>query len=200
MYTLEDAIRYHRPALELARLIPRAWMHRLRILFAAIAMIAGLACVALTAVGGNPLMPVTLGITLIATGLWIGQLLIFSFHNYYFYFGIGSIVGIDKEPVKGATYEVAEALTYISTDVARGFANSKLGRSVLLRSGLPTEAIEAYLTNPRTALTTAQVPVDGTHIVTLITVGTFILQNDTAFGKLLASSGVQAEHFLGALY
>lgn len=199
MYTLEDAIRYHRPALELARLIPRAWMHRLRILFATIAMIAGLACVALTAVGGNPLMPIALGITLIATGLWIKQLLIFSFHNYYFYFGIGSIVGIDKEPVKGSTYEVAEALTYVSSDIVRGFANSKLGRSVLLRSGLPTEAIEAYLANPRTALTTAQVPVDGTHVVTLITVGIFILQNDTAFGKLLASSGVQAEHFLGAL-
>lgn len=199
MYSLKDAIVHHRPAIELSRLISRSWMHRLRVIFAAIAMIAGLATVALTAVGPNPLMPVALGITLIATASWMVQLLVFSYHNYFYFFGVGSVVGIDRSPVSGCTYEVAKALTYSSEDIARGFAESPLGSAVLLRSGLTPSAIEAYLNGPRTMLRADQVPVDGTNIVTLITVGTFILQNDAAFKKTLGTAGVQTEHFFGAL-
>ncbi len=199
MYTVHEAINYHRPAVALAKLISRSWMHRLRMLSAAVAMIFGLATVALTAVGGSALMPIALGITLIATAAWMKQLLLFSYHNYFYFFGVGNIVGIDKTPLRGTTYEVAEALLSNTSDVASGFANSSLGRSVLLRSGLSNEAIETYLAGPRVALMTSQIPVDGTNIVTLITVGTFVLQNDAAFGKMLGSAGVQVEHFIGAL-
>lgn len=199
MYSLNEAIKYHQSAVSLARLTSRGWMRRLRMISAALALIFGLASVALTAAGGSAIMPVAFGITLIATASWIKQLMLFSYHNYFYFFGVGSIIGIDKAPLRGCTYEVAEALTASVNDMAFGFASYPLGRAVLLRSGLTHEQVEAYLAGPRTVLTTAQMPVDDTNIVTLITVGTFILQSDAAFGKMLAQAGVQVDHFIGAL-
>ncbi len=199
MYSLKDAIRHHRPAVNLGNILARPWMHRLRILFASIALLTGLASIGLTALGQSVYANYVIAITLMSTALWIEQLLIYSYHNYFYFFGLNSIIGLDKRPVKGSTYEVAEALSYSQDDIGKGFATSRLGELVLLRSGLRPEQISAYLTAPRTPITAEQIPVDGSNLITLITIGTYLLQNDTSLKQVLATSGVQPEQFLGAL-
>jgi ATP-dependent Clp protease ATP-binding subunit ClpC len=199
MYSLKDALKYHRPAINLGNILARPWMHRLRIFFAVVALLSGMATIALQSTGQSELATIAVAITLLATALWIEQLLIYSYHNYYYFFGLNSIIGLDTKAIKGSTYEVAEALLYSQHDIGKGFATSNIGELVLLRSGLRKDQVEAYVESTRTSISAEQIPVDETKLITLITIGTYLLQNDTSLKQLLASNGIQPEHFLGAL-
>ncbi|MCA9360943.1 ATP-dependent Clp protease ATP-binding subunit [Candidatus Kaiserbacteria bacterium] len=200
MFTLKNSLRYHKPAIALTKIISRDWLNRLRLIFGTIAVLAGLLSVFLLAVGQNDYFDYAIGLTLIATSLWIEQLLLYSFHNYYYFFGLENVIGISSKPESGITYEVAEAFGQYENDVFKGFALSPLGSLVLSRTGITKQAISEYLnSSDRTIINTESIPVDNEKVVTLINIGIFILQNDPAFSKLLGQSGVQKEHFIGAL-
>lgn len=200
MYTLFHALEQHRPAIFLARIISRDWQQRLRTIFAVVALISGLSSVALLSLPNyTEYFSYIFGITLIATALWIEQLLIYCFHNQYYFFGLNGVIGLDAVKTTGCTYEVAEAIIKYEKDLVLGFVKSDLGYTILLRSGLTPEQIAEYLAGSRTSLTARDLVIEEKTICTLDTVGQYILRFDPAFKQMLSTAGIQEKAFLGAL-
>ena len=67
------------------------------------------------------------GLALIFSGLWIEQVLIYSYHNSYYFYGLHSILGLEGRKVSGTTYEIAEALQTDESDVTKAFVYPESG-------------------------------------------------------------------------
>lgn len=199
MYTLADSIKDYRPAIMLAHYIPRERLTQLRIGGFSLTVLLGSAAAALPFTLYAEYAPIALGLTCISGALWLDQLLAYSYHNSYYFYGLNSIIGSEDEPVGGATYDVAAALYRSETDVAYGFCTSPLGTEVLLRCGLTQDAVADYLQNPRQKITTESIPLPQTEIFTLIGLGKFLLQTDSVFAKLFTKHGIKAEDYLATL-
>lgn len=199
MYTLNDSIRDFAPAIFLTKIIDRRLMTVLRTGFF-IAMIVSAA----TAAAVSQLLPGTheiklIGTTCIFAALWIEQMLTYSYHNSYYYRGLNSVIGLEKHPAQGATYEVAEAVLRHKHDVTYAFCVSSFGNSALVRSGLPPEALDAFLRGQRQKIDSDGVLMSEEQIFSLIGLGKYLLSHDTGFKNMFRDAGIQEETFLGAL-
>lgn len=199
MYTLADSIKDYRPAIMLAHYIPRSRLSQLRLLSFSLATISGAAGAGLSLTDYASYTQILYGVSLISTALWLDQLLAFSYHNSYYFYGLNSIIGLDDEPVGGATYDVAEILYRSEADVTKAFCTSRLGAEVLLRCGLTAADIDATLAKPRQYITTKSIPLPPDEIFTIIGLGKYLIQQDAAFAALFTEHGVTHDTFLGTL-
>jgi ATP-dependent Clp protease ATP-binding subunit ClpC len=126
-------------------------------------------------------------------------MLVYSYHNSFYFFGLHSILGLSDKKIAGATYEVAEALLPNEQDVTAAFCNSKLGTLILLRAGIDLNALESYLRSNRPKITTLMIPLPQDSVFSLISLGNYLLQQDSSFKTFIKEQGVQEEHFIGAL-
>lgn len=140
-----------------------------------------------------------LGIACIMAALWLEQVLLYSYHNSFFFKGLNSIIGIDHEPVSGVTYEVAKIILQSPNDVAKAFCTSTLGSVVLLRTGLSFTAVDDYLQNSRLSLKAESIIVAEQELFTLISLGMYLLTHDPAFAQLLKSAGIQEQTYIATL-
>lgn len=200
MYTVSEDIKRYRPILSLSRFLSRRTLSRLRFLFATFAITsgAGAALIGVT-LPGHPTTGILVGVSLLCLALWIEQLLIYSYHNSYYFHGLSSVLGQSQKDISGVTYEVAEALSIDETDITKAFCLSSLGSIVLLRSGLDATALANFLQQGRLTITTLMVPLPKSQIFSLISLGQYLLQQDAAFKVFLKESAVSEETFLGAL-
>jgi ATP-dependent Clp protease ATP-binding subunit ClpA len=199
MYTLSDAIQEYAPVISFSRFLTRKTLGMLRVFFLVIAILSGL-----TGVGVSLLLPnfetsVLFSVCFIASALWIEQMMLFTYHNSYYYHGINSILGIADEPVSGATYEVAEALLPHNTDVTKGFCLSRLGNDILLRAGVDQNHLAEFLGSTRPQISTSMIPLAKDELFTFINLGRYILMQDPAFNELLKHDAITEETFIGAL-
>lgn len=199
MYTLADSVKDYRPAIALTRLLSRTWMNRLRFMGFWLAVIAASTGFALTYTEHASYSTMLYGVSLIAAAVWLDQLLAYSYHNSYYFRGLNSVIGLDTEPVGGATYDVAELVHQSEDDVTKAFCTHRLGAEVLLRTGLTTEAIETMLRSARPHITTSSIPLPPTEIFTIIGLGKYLIQQDPSFAKLFTDNGITHETFLGTL-
>jgi ATP-dependent Clp protease ATP-binding subunit ClpC len=202
MYSLFHALDQHRPAIFLAKIISRSWQHRIRTLCAVITLVGGLGSIALLSIPTSYelFFPYIFGVTLIAMALWIEQLLVYCFHNQYYFFGLNGVIGLDAVKTTGCTYEVAESIIGYEKDIALGFVNSKIGSTILLRSGLTPEQINNYVQSDRTSITARELIIEEKTICSLSTIGQYLLRFDPAWKRMLSEAGIQEKEFLGALY
>ncbi len=198
MYTIYEDIKRYAPVLTLVKILPRRLLSRLRVLFFAIALISGLAAIIFYFLGLG-LSSLLFGICLIFTGLWIEQILLFSYHNSYYFYGLNSIIGIDDQKISGATYEVAETVSRDENDVTKAFCTSRLGTVVLLRAGVDPNILDAFFRSNRSHINSNMIPVPGDKIFTMITLGRYILQQDSTFALMLKEQGITENVFIGAL-
>ena len=140
-----------------------------------------------------------LGIAIIALALWLEQVLTFAYHNSYYFRGLNSIIGLEEEPVAGATYDVAEVVLDNRHDVTLAFCQSTFGSTTLLRSGVTPEAIDNFLRSGRQKITANMVMLPEDEIFSLIGLGKYLLVHDLGFKALLRDTGVNESTFLGAL-
>ena len=73
-------------------------------------MIIGIATSLVTTTLDLPYAQVVTGITLIIMALWIEQMMIFSYHNSFYFRGLNSILGLNDKVNSGATYDLAEII------------------------------------------------------------------------------------------
>ena len=158
MYTIYEDIKRYSSVLTLVKILPRRLLSRLRVLFFAIALISGLAAIIFYFLGLG-LSSLLFGICLIFTGLWIEQILLFSYHNSYYFYGLNSIIGIDDQKISGATYEVAETVSRDENDVTKAFCTSRLGTVVLLRAGVDPNILDAFFRSNRSHINSNMIPV-----------------------------------------
>ncbi len=199
MYTLaEDIIRF-KPPLSLTRYVSRQTLTRLRTFF----LISALTTVTLALGGLIGLAPqytsALFGSSLVFAALWLEQLMVYSYHNSYYFYGLNSILGITEEKISGATYEVGEVALQNESDITHSFCTSRLGTVILLRAGIDLNLVETYLQRTRQKISTAMIPLPGEQIFSLISLGQYLLQQDASFNNFIKEQGVTEENFIGAL-
>ncbi|KKT80515.1 MAG: clp protease ATP binding subunit [Parcubacteria group bacterium GW2011_GWF2_44_8] len=200
MYTIADNITRFKPPITLTRFFSRRVLTHFRTIFfvTAAGAISG-AVVTHLVWPDSSYSEVLLGIGLISTSFWLEQMMVYSYHNSFYFFGLHSILGLSSKVNAGATYEVAEALLQNEQDVTAAFCNSKLGTLILLRAGIDLNALETYLRSSRMKITTMMIPLPEDSVFSLITLGQYLLQQDSTFKTFIKEQGVLEEHFLGAL-
>ncbi|MBP6924646.1 MAG: ATP-dependent Clp protease ATP-binding subunit [Candidatus Pacebacteria bacterium] len=143
---------------------------------------------------------ISLGAFFIFFALWVEQILIFSYHNSFFFRGLNSVIGIENEPVSGATYDLAKVGLSDPQDITKAFCTSPFGSITLLRAGVSFEALDAFLAAPRQTVTAEKVVLPEDKIFTLIDLGKYLLSQDQSFKDLFVKQGITTETYFGALY
>ena len=200
MYTIADNITRYKPPIALTRFFSRRALTHFRTIFfvGAIGAIGGAYATHL-AWPESSYSEVLLGIGLISTSFWLEQMMVYSYHNSFYFFGLHSILGLSSKTNTGTTYEVAEALLPNEQDVTAAFCNSKLGTLIMLRAGIDLNKLETYLRSSRPKITTMMIPLPSDSVFSLITLGNYLLQQDSSFKTFIKEQGVLEEHFIGAL-
>jgi ATP-dependent Clp protease ATP-binding subunit ClpA len=199
MITLQDSIKQYAPTIDLANVLSRPTLSLLRnVSFAGMAL-SGAGAIASHYLLAEQFLPQLLGSTAIFGAVWLEQMLIFSYHNSYYFRGLNSLIGLDEEDISGATYDVAAATLKYQHDVTFAFCVSNFGSQALLRSGLSTEQIDTFLRGTRQKITAAMVVLPEKELFSLIGLGKYLLTHDPEFKALFANAGVTEAIFLGAL-
>ncbi|MCA9360405.1 ATP-dependent Clp protease ATP-binding subunit [Candidatus Kaiserbacteria bacterium] len=199
MNNLLDSIQTYQPALKLNSLVSRKTLSILRKISFAGMVICGLGTFITFFFFDGDYTGRFLGGTFILGAFWFEQMLIFSFHNSYFFRGLNSVIGIEEESIAGATYDVAEAVLKNQSDVTLAFCNSQFGSSAIIRSGLDPERVAEFLRSPRQVIPASVVTLPENEIFSLIGLGKYILTHDQEFQNMLKSAGVSEDIFLGSL-
>lgn len=200
MFTLSDTTKKFNAALTLEAFLSRKAQRVLRILFAVVSILC-LSAAGVLQMFALPLIPGALvfGIGLVSTSIWLSLILVYSFHNYHYFFALNSIIGIDDEPVSGITYEVAKTVSTNPRDVTKAFFTSRLGKKVMLRSGIDEQTLSTYLSNPRPLINTDIIALNEHQVFTLAHLGRLLHSQDPSFHSLLKSNAVTEDSFFGAL-
>lgn len=199
MYSIAEDILRYKPPISLVRFIKRQTLRKLRHSFFACAIICAFASLAVAFLQIEDYFNLLLGLALIFSALWIEQVLIYSYHNSYYFYGLNSILGLDKEPVSGVTYEIAEVLLGNEADVTKAFCLSNLGTIILLRSGIDLNVVDTYLHTSRPKLSTQRIPLSEKEIFSLKSLGQYLIQQDNSFKNFIKEQGVTEATFFGAL-
>lgn len=198
MYTVYEDIKRYEPVLTLVKILPRRILSRLRVLFFSVALLSGSTGTVLYFFELGFSAPL-FGICLIFTGLWIEQILLFSYHNSYYFYGLNSIIGIDDRKISGTTYEVAETISKNEEDVTKAFCTSRLGTVILLRAGVDSNILDAFFRSQRPYIKSNMIPIPDDKIFTMIMLGRYILQQDSTFALMLKEQGITESVFIGSL-
>jgi ATP-dependent Clp protease ATP-binding subunit ClpC len=197
--TLGESSKDYAPAIRLTKLFGRTAQSLFRTLSLAGFIVSGAGSVIVILLVETPYTHYLLGATCIFLALWLEQMLIFAYHNSYYYQGLNSIIGLSEVAATGATYDVAEAILTHKDDVALAFCNSNFGISTLLRSGLTHDDINTYLHSSRPQITADMVMLPEDEIFSLIGLGKYLLVHDPAFKGMLKLAGIREDIFLGSL-
>ncbi len=199
MYTLSDDIKRYQAPRSLTKYISRQTLTLLRKFFFIITVLALL--MALFGFVGLPeeYTSLSLGVALIAFGLWLEQLMIYSYHNSFYFYGLNSILGLSEEKISGTTYEVAEILIDKEEDVTKAFLTSRLGTTVILRAGLDINTLDNYLKSARPLINANTILLPKDSVFSLITLGQYLLRQDPSFSAFIKQSGLTATAFMDSL-
>lgn len=199
MNTLADSITQYTPAIRLTKWVSRRTLSRLRAGSFFITLTSGIGAVASWYFFDGIYLQYLAGTSMISAALWLEQMLSFAYHNSYYFRGLNSLIGLDEEDIKGATYDVAEAVLRDTNDVTKAFCTSKFGSVVLLRTGVDPVLVDTFLTGPRQTISASMITLPEDEIFSLIGLGKFLLAHDVTFAKLFTSAGIQESTFLGSL-
>lgn len=198
MNSLADSIKKFAPSIQLARFFGRKAMKFLRVTFFLLMTAGFVATLAMVMFQVQYAQKVA-GITLIFFGLWLEQMLVYAYHNSFYFRGLNSIVGLEDNIINGATYDVAEAVMRHQDDVAFAFVSSTFGENALLRTGISNEAITSFLNNPRQKITAEMVLLPEKEIFSVIGLGKYLMAHDVEFKNMLKEAGISEETLLGSL-
>ncbi|MBY0309690.1 AAA family ATPase [Patescibacteria group bacterium] len=200
MSTLAHDIERYRTPLLLSTVLPRRMMTRLRTSLFILTLAGGTgATVSTVFFSGQYFIPLC-GFTLVSFSLWCEQILLYSYHNSYFFHGLNSILGLKGKTNTGATYEAAQAVLAFPDDLTAAFVRSSLGEEILVRANISLQAASAHLDrSDRPRLSAKMIVHPENEIFSLISLGSHVVKHDPGFRQLLADSAVPEHTFHSAL-
>lgn len=198
MKTLSDNINEYAPVIRLTKIVGRKTMDFLR-KFLFIIMVVGIIGSLTTTLLEFSYASTITGVTLIVAAFWIEQMMLFSYHNSFFFRGLNSIIGLRDKVVDGVTYDLAEIIIKNEDDVTLAFCISNFGNNALMRAGLSAEALDEFLAGTRPKITSAMVILPEEEIFSVIGLGKYLMSHDPAFADFLKNNGIQESTLLGSL-
>ncbi len=198
--TLASATEEYGAVQGLTSLLSRTTLNRLRRTFFVAMLLCLITGIIFTSLALEAYGLLLLGIGVLFLSLWLDQVMLYGYHNHYYFQGLASIIGLhDTNKRTAATYEVASAVALSPADVSKAFCQSSFGTLVLLRCGIQHETIKQYLTSERTPIEAKDIVLPEERTFTLIDLGLHLLRHDTAFVGLLETEGVLPETYIASL-
>lgn len=198
MKTVATQISQYKGAINLAKVLSRNTQGILRIIF----FFSALSFTVLGMIGTHLLPAITptiwWGASLLCWSLWIDQMLAFSYHNSFYFRGLGSTISQDTE-ITDVTYDLAEIVLKDEDDVTRAFCTSIIGRNVLLRCRILPKTVEEFLATPRRTISADMISLPEKKIFTPIELGDYLVTHDSEFTNLFSRQGIALENFYNSL-
>jgi len=199
MYTLENSINKYIPAIKLTSVLSRNTLSIIRMTSFVGTVLCGTGALLTFYYVDSLYTNQLLGGALLFGAIWIEQMLVFSYHNSYYFYGLNSIINLDEEDTLGATYDLAETVVEYPNDVTLAFCSSRLGSNALLRSGVTPDVLEKFLQSNRPKITSKTLTLPEGEIFSLIGLGKYLLMHDIGFNEMIKSAGISDEIFIGSL-
>lgn len=199
MKTLDQEIKVYAPSLKLERTLSRRAQTFFRNLFFTIFVLGGAATVVVTQFGPDTYATELLAVSLIALALWLELMLLYAYHNSFYFRNLHSVITFGDNATSGTTYEVAQAVSKHHEDSTLAFCTSAFGINVLLRSGITTQDMDLFLQGPRQKISAASIFLPDEEIFTFIGLGKYLYAHDVGFQNVFSQLGIQPETFLGSL-
>ncbi len=196
MKTISSELHSFTPVIALGHLLPRNSQSRLRILFFIVSSASTSTLIA--TVYFNFSLPILLltGISLLFTGLWLEQCMLYCYHNTFYFRGCDSIRKSSNKVYTGLTYQAAEILVENRSDVARSFCSAPVGSEILERCGIPPTSIKAYTSSPRPLVSAKEIPLRTDEITTTFDVALHLYMYEGSFRLLVSNAGVSEMLFI----
>lgn len=200
MNTVASSTAKYAPARTLTKIISRKNLGLLRRIFFIGMLLSLVAGVIFTVLELQTYGLLLFGIAVLFLSLWLEQIMIFSYHNHYYFKGLSSIIGLGDTTIEATvTYEVAEVVASNPEDISKAFCTSQFGTLVLLRAGIQNEAIARYISSDRVNISATGIMLPEGRVFTLIDLGLHLLKQDVAFLRLLQTEGVLSETYSASL-
>jgi ATP-dependent Clp protease ATP-binding subunit ClpC len=200
MNTLASSSREYAAVIGLEKIVSRRTLHVLRIsAFIGMVLCAIASIVVFFILQKGGLLLVTGGGFLLFFAIWIEQILLFSYHNSFYFKGLHPVIDSEDAVQNGVTYDVAEAILPHQDDVTFAFCTSTLGSTVLLRASISSEAVAIFLTSPRQKIIADTVVLPEHEVFSLLSLGTYLLTHDTDFKELIKRQGISDATFLATI-
>ena len=196
---LTHAYQSFRPVLELAQILPRSALSRLRWLTGLALLLSIVLVIVTTTILPDYYHQAQLGMLFIFAGLYLEQIALYCYHNWYYFRGLDSIIGSAGKQPAAMTYEVAAIIHSQPQDLTTACFRSTLGSQIAMRLGIDSTTLNTFLEQPRATIAadTIALPIDQTFTLTHLI--TALLQYDTALTNWLKQQGIQLEHIPGAV-
>ncbi len=198
MKNITEHLDVFRPVMAYEQNLGRTSLTSLRIIFFVVFVSCLVTILATQQVGGG-YSDALLGSTLIFFALWLEQILLYCYHNSFYFRGFDSQIGSGGKNATGISYEAAQILLRNEADITAAFIESPIGLEVLVRSGLTPEACVSFIQSNRTFLAATDVPLQTTKTTDIFHLGEYIYMYDTIFKQWLENNAVTTNIFIGAL-
>ena len=199
MTTLLEHATPFKPAIGLNSYLSRSSMRRLRFSFGSAAALFVTAS-ALAVAGQVPYPMVWYGAALISSALWLDQIMLYSYHNHWYFAGIASLIGKEELHPSAITYEVASVVLGNPDDLVASWLQHPLGSEWLRRLGVDEAAAISYLQTKRIVITATEITPQQRDTYGLQDLGRELLTRDQGLSRWLQEQGVEKPIALGAWY
>ena len=198
MKTINQELDHFRSVIAYDATLSRSSLSAFRISFFILFIVCAASLVLSAKLHNGNYNPALLGSALLFFALWLEQVLLYCYHNSFYYRGFDSIISSAHKPQQGITFEVAKQLLRNEADVTLGFCTSQLGIEILVRCNIKLSDVETYLASNRIFITANSIPLATTIITTVCDIEKYLCTYDNSFITFLTNQGVQQETFLGA--
>ncbi len=199
MAQLSDITNTWRPIFGLERLLSRRRLQVLRLLFGWLSLLF----LSLTALDYQfNVIGFTLGwlgLALISFGLWLEQVMLYSYHNHRYFAGLNSLIGRNEISPSPITYDVAAIVNIDQYDLTRAFLTYPLGITLCKRLGLPDEVVTTFLNSQRHPIPASSIRLDTGTTFSVADLGTTLLERDPDLRRFIEEYGITITHWRGAL-
>lgn len=189
---------YFRSVIRYDATLGRTSLSTFRISFFILFILCSLSLILSAEINNGEYDEALLGSTLIFFALWLEQVLLFCYHNSFYYKGFDSIISSADKHTQGITYEVAALLLSNEADVTMGFSTSLLGSEVLVRCNISQIEVAHFLASNRVFIPSASIPLIE-RTTTMYDIGNYLYAHDQSFSTFLTNKGVRPETYLGSL-
>lgn len=190
MKTMTSELQTYRPIITLSRILSRRTLTRFRVLFFTGGCLGLAGMILNSAYPTIPYLHLSPGITMLSFGLWLEQVLLYSYTNSFYFRGLDSVIGSAGKKATGITYDVAHTLLIHPTDITAAFLTSQVGGDIILRTGLTKVQVTDFLNQARTKLTAATIPLQSNRTTSLADISAYIYMYDVAFRTVLTNQGI----------
>jgi ATP-dependent Clp protease ATP-binding subunit ClpC len=198
MKTIQNHLDTFRPVIAYEQNLGRTSLTSLRIIFFVI-FISCLTTILIAEEATGEYAPALLGCALIFFALWVEQVLLYCYHNSFYFRGFDSLIGSAGKEAPGISYEVAQIMLANEADITSAFITSALGLEIMVRSGVSSEACISFIQSNRTFLTAGDIRLEPKRTTDVYDLGQYIYMYDLDFKLWLDTNAVTRDTFIGAL-